>query len=228
MSKEGSSRHFTQFIEESMRIDSEEIFRGAIGIVISLLLCAGMARAQEWTRVDVSDPAHGRQFTEFTLRGRFLESAHAANGSFPLLILRCQPGRFSSGHLHGKLLQGILHVGLARNGSIIRDEIRDELFSSKSDLDGYYVEFALNDNEKISDHWDNILDYQGVGFGTQELGNILWGQVLTHKEDDTPPTKKFVITVQQRLAGKIVMQFDMPDPTIASELCGCTYFKKKN
>jgi hypothetical protein len=228
MSRDSSSEQFNHLSEESMRINSGEIFQRTIGTVISLLLCAGIAQSQEWTRVDISDPAHGSQFTEFTLRGRFFESAHAANDSFPLLILRCQPGRFSSGHLHGKLLKGILHVGLVRNGLIVREEIRDELFSSKSDVDGYYVEFALNDSETTSDHWDNILDYQGVGFGAQELGTILWGQVLPHKEEDSPPIKKFVITVQQPLAGRIIMQFDMPDPTIASELCGCTYFKKKN
>jgi hypothetical protein len=211
-----------------MKINSGEIFRGTIRIVVSLLLCAGIARSQEWIRVDYADPSHGLQYTEFTLQGKFLKPAHAANGSFPLLILRCQPGRFSSGHLHGKFMMGVLHVGLARDGSIVRDEVRNELFSSKPDADGYYVEFTLDDKEPISDHWDNILDYQAVGFGAQELGTILWGQKLPHNEDDNLPVKKFVFTVQQRLAGKISMQFDMPDPAIVSELCGCTYFKKKS
>jgi hypothetical protein len=211
-----------------MRINSGQIIRGTIKIVVSLLLFACIARSQEWIRIDYSDPSRELQYTEFTLQGRFLKPAHSANNSFPLLILRCQPGRFSSGHMHGKFMKGILHVGLARDGSIVRDEIRNELFSSKSDVDGYYVEFALDDNEPTSDHWDNVLDYQGAGFGAHELGSILWGQTLPQNENANSPIKKFVITVQQHLAGKIIMLFDMPDPAIVSELCGCTYFKKKS
>lgn len=211
-----------------MRINSGNIFREAIKIIISLFLCAGIARSQEWTRVEVSDPQGRRQLTEFTLQGKFLKAPNATTEVFPLMILRCQPGRYSSGHLHGKLLAAVLHVGAVLDGAIVRKEIRDELFLGKPDPDGYYVEFSLDDGESKSDHWDNVLDYQGVGFGSQELNSILWGQIAPHKEEANPPVKKFVITIQQHRVGKILMQFDMPDPAVVSELCGCTYFKEKD
>ena len=211
-----------------MRIDSGSIFGETIRLILSLLLCAGVVRSQEWTRTDVSGPQRERQYTEFTLQGKFLKAPSETTEVFPLIVLRCQPGRYSSGHLHGKFLAAVLHVGTILDGSIVRNEIREELFSAKPDPDGYYVEFSLDDSEPKSEHWDNILDYQGVGFGSQELNSILWGNILPHKEDANPPIKKFVLTVQQKLAGKIIMQFDMPDPTVVSELCGCTYFKEKS
>jgi hypothetical protein len=211
-----------------MRINSGSIFGEAAKIIISLLLCAGVARSQEWTRVEVSGAQGGRQYTEFTLQGKFLKAPSETTEVFPLIVLRCQPGRYSSGHLRGKFLAAVLHVGTVLDGAIVRNEIREELFSAIPDPDSYYVEFSVDEGEPKSEHWDSILDYQGVGFGLQELNNILWGQISPHKEGANPPVKKFVITVQQNRTGKIIMQFDLPDPTVVSELCGCTYFKEKN
>lgn len=213
-------------MRKGMRINSERIFREATKIIVSLLFCTGIVRSQEWTRVDVADPQQERQYAEFTLQGKFLKAPPAESESFPLIILHCQPGRY--GHLHGKLLAAVLHVGKVVDGAMVRNEIRDELFSSKPDPDGYYVEYNLDDGESKADHWDNVSDYQAAGFGLQELSDILWGQAPPRKEDGNPPVKKLVITVQQQLAGKIVMQFNMPDPAPVSEFCGCTYFKKKD
>ena len=178
--------------------------------------------------MDVSDPQRERQYIEFTLPGKFLKAPNATNEVFPLIILHCQQGRYSSGHLHGKLLAGVLHVGRILDGSIVRNEAHTDLFSGKPDPEGYYVEFNYDDGELQSDHWDNVLDYRGAGFGQQQLNSILWAQISPHKEDFNLPVKKFAITVQPPGAGKIIMQFDMPDPTVVSELCGCTYFSKKN
>ncbi|MBN1571377.1 MAG: hypothetical protein JXA73_26315 [Acidobacteria bacterium] len=211
-----------------MRIESCRIFKGTIQIFGFLFFYAGTVHAQAWTRVEVSDPQRDQPYAEFTLQGKFLQAPPAMSESSPRIILHCQPGRYSSGHLHGKLLAAVLNVGKMVDGAMVRNEIRDELFSSKPDLDGYYVEFNLDDGELKADHWDNILDYQAVGFGPEQLNDILWGQTTPRKEDGNPPVKKFVISVQQNIAGKIVMQFDMPDPAVVSEFCGCTYFKKKD
>jgi hypothetical protein len=201
-------------------------FRKAANATFSLLLFAGIVRSQEWVRVDVSDPEHGKQYTQFTLQGKFLQAPHGLNEVFPEIILRCQPGHYSSGHLHGKFLAGVLYMGAIFDDSTGHSEIRDELFSSKSDPGDYYVEFKLDDGEINTEHWDNVLNYQGVGFQSKELNNILWGQTLPQKENTNPPIKKFLITIQRYHSGKIVMQFEMPNPAAVSELCGCTYFQK--
>ena len=211
-----------------MRINSGIFFRQSIQLFVFLLLCAGYAPSQEWTRMDVDDPRQGRQYIEFTLRGEFAKAPHVANDVFPLMILHCQKGSYSSGHLRGKLLGGVLHVGRITNDSIVRDDSHEDLFSSKIDPDGYYVEFSYDDGEPQSDHWDNALDYRGIGFGQEELSGILWAQKWPHKEDSGLPVKKFSIRIQPPEAGQILLQFNLPDPTAVSELCGCTYFKKKN
>jgi hypothetical protein len=187
-----------------------------------------VARSQEWTRSDISGPQSEQPYVEFALQGKFLKASNPEADVLPQLVLRCQPGRYSSGHLHGKLLAAVLHVGEIVDGAIVRKETRDELFLAKADPDGYYVEFTLDDGEPQSDHWDNVLNYQAIGFGPQELNSILWGQISPHKEDGNPPVKKLVVSIQPQLALKLVIQFDMPDPTLVSELCGCTYFKKKD
>jgi len=201
--------------------------RIAFGAVFPLLFCACIARAQEWIQADISDPPRQSQYIEFTLQGKFLQAPPSLNDKSPMMIIHCQPGRYSSGHMHGKLLAGLLYMGAAVGDSVVGDEIRNELFSSKSDPGGYYVEFSLDDGKVQTEHWDNLLNYQLVGFGSRELNNILWGQLLPNKENINPPVKKFVIAIQRYIAEKIVMQFDMPDPTKVSELCGCTYFKEK-
>lgn len=223
-----SSLYWSIQMRGSMRIGSGSILGEIVRCIISLLLCASVVRSQEWIRVDVSGAQRGSQYAEFTLQGRFLKAPSETTDVSPVIILRCQPGRYSSGHLRGKFLAAVLHVGTVLDGAIVRNENREELFSAKPDPDGYYVEFSLDDSETKSEHWDNILNYQAVGFGSQELNSILWGQISPHKEDANPPVKKFVITVQQNRTGRIIMQFDMPDPTVVSELCGCTYFKEKS
>ncbi len=195
--------------------------------VLCLLLFAGVAQSQEWLREDRLNSKLRTQHIEFMLQGKFLQAPDYLKEKAPLIILRCNPERHSSGHLHGELLGGILHVDSIVGNSIDRSNAHDELFSSKPDPAGYYVEFSLNDGEIQTEHWDNISNYEGLGFGSQALNKILWGRTSPQKENANQPISRFVITVQRRVSEKIVMQFDMPDSTKVSELCGCTYFDGK-
>jgi hypothetical protein len=208
-------------------MNSGAIHRRAVLIALTILVSAGGALSQEWSRVEIFDPQQDRPFTEFTLPGKFIETRHAADNAFPLLIVRCQPGLHDSGRLHGKLLAAAVHIGRVQDGVHLRTEAHEELFSAKPDVDSFYVEYAYDDGEPLSDHWDNVMDFRAAGFGRKELNGILWGTTELHQEGSTPPVKKLVLTLQPPVAGKIVMRFDMPDPSVVSEECGCTYFKKK-
>jgi hypothetical protein len=209
-------------VKSFSRIFLREVAKG----VFCLLLFAGIIRSQGWLREDKLNPMQGTHI-EFMLQGKFLQAPDNLREKAPLIILRCKPGRYSSGHLHGELLGGILHIDSVAGTLIDRSITQDELFSSKPDPAGYYVEFSLDDGGIQAEHWDNISDYQGLGFGSQVLNKVLWGQASPQKENANPPVRKFVITVQRHGTEKIAMQFDMPDPTEVSELCGCTYFREK-
>lgn len=159
-----------------MEIDSGTIQQRAVLIALAILVYAGGAQSQEWSRVEISDPKLDRPFIEFTLEGKFTETRHAATNAFPLLIVRCQAGRHDSGHLHGKLLAAAVHIGRVQDGALLRTESHEEIFSAKPDADGFYVEYTYDDEAPLSDHWDNVLDYRAAGFGRQELNGILWGR----------------------------------------------------
>ncbi len=210
-----------------MKACSRVFLREVAEGVLCLLLFTGVARSQEWLREDKLNPKQGTQHIEFMLQGKFLQAPDYLKGKAPLIILRCKPGRYSSGHLRGEFLGGILHVDSVVENSIDRSRMHDSLFSNKPDPAGYYVEFSLDEGEIQTEHWDNIADYEGLGFGSQMLNRVLWGQTSPQKGNTNPPIKKFVITIQRRANEKISMQFDMPDPAEVSELCGCTYFNDK-
>jgi hypothetical protein len=52
---------------------------------------------------------------------------------------------------------------------------------------------------------------------------MLWGHMIPHKPGKGDQVHKFVIGVQEHLAGKIVMQFDMADAQQIGAACGTEY-----
>jgi hypothetical protein len=50
--------------------------------------------------------------------------------------------------------------------------------------------------------------------------------MLPHKEGTGDPVHKIVIAADEYLAGQVVAQFDMPDPTQIAEACGAIIHKK--
>jgi hypothetical protein len=198
--------------------------RRAVIICLTLFWGIGIARSQEWLRMDVSDPHRGK-YIGFELDGKFLQAPPGMIDKIPKLVLNCREGR--SGHFRGKLLDAVVDVGPSADPSKSQSEAGNEPASNKPDPGGYYVEFRLDDGETQTEHWDNLFNYQQVGFGSKELSAILWGQPSPKRENPAQPIKKFVISIQRYRTEKIVMQFDLPDPTKVSELCGCTYFKEK-
>jgi transposase len=66
-------------------------------------------------------------------------------------------------------------------------------------------------------------DYQAIHIEGLLLNNLLWGHNLFHKPGTSGQAHKFVVGVQEHLAGKVVMQFDMPDATQVGATCGTEY-----
>lgn len=207
-----------------MKIKQDFHVRKGVGAVLFIFCCAAFCSSQDWTRMEVSDPVKKAKYSEFILEGKFVEAPAYLKEQSPKMILRCQPGRFSSGHLRGKLLEGVIEVGAPASNSPF-PELPMTKYSAKVDPGGYYVELALDGGEPSAEHWDNLLNYQQVGFGSKQLNNILWKQESPVRENTASPVKKVVLSLQRYSTEKIVMQFDLPDSQTVSETCGCTYFK---
>jgi hypothetical protein len=178
------------------------IFAGA-----ALLMCLS-AFAQEWQITPKSDPLTGKSYTLFTLVGKFLTPPAHGTGEPPSISLRCDPSPNHS-KISGKLLDGFVVVNTVidlKNGTEPT------------------VQYRLDDG-KLQSAYDATysIDYQSIHIEGLPLNNMLWGHNLFHKLATSGQTHKFVIGVQEHLAGNVVMQFDMPDATQVGAACGTEY-----
>jgi hypothetical protein len=161
--------------------------------------------ANEWHSGVKSDPLTGKSYTLFTLNGKFLVPPSRANTDPPLISLRCDPSP-DHGRILGKLVDGFIVVNAVidiKNG------------------DTPTVQYRLDDG-KLQSAYDvsYSTDYQAMHINGLLLNNMIWGHNLFHKPGSSPQVRKFVIAVQEHLAGQVVMQFDMPDAKQVAAACG--------
>jgi hypothetical protein len=126
-----------------------------------------------------------------------------------------QPGRYSFGHANGKFVDGYFVAGAVLDGHI-----------GTSGRTVTVVSFRLDDKKIQTGYWTPSTDFGGVFFTDLDLSNLLYGHMLPHKEGTSDPVHKVVIAVDEYLAGQVVAQFDMPDPTQVAEACGAIFHKK--
>jgi hypothetical protein len=177
-----------------------------------------------WVKVDKTDPLRGNQFSQFSLEGKYLTAPrNAAANATPEIIVRCQQGSFSRGHLHRKFLEGYIFVG-----SVVDARVSDDLSVRVP------VEYRLDDGKLQSTQWNHSTDYSSIFFGGEcplcgngsvDFNNLLYGHLLPHKENTTPQVHKILIGVPEYLGSEVVMQFDMPDATDVAETCGVIWHK---
>ncbi len=88
------------------------------------------------------------------------------------------------------------------------------------------VQFRLDDKKIQTGYWTPSTDFGGAFFTDLDLDNLLYGHMLPHKEGTGDPVRKVVIAANEFLAGQVVAEFDMPDPTQVAEACGVIFHKK--
>src|ERR1035438_8198518 len=66
----------------------------------------------KWLKEEKTDALRGTSYLQFSIEGQFsTPPKDAAAKAKPTLILRCTPGSFTRGHVHGKLMSGYIYVG---------------------------------------------------------------------------------------------------------------------
>ncbi len=188
-------------------------------LVIALLLWtpvfAQQATSPQWIRESKSDNFSGASYLEFILPGKFVDKPKYGNTAAPGLRVRCQPGKHSVGyHVYtmGRTISSALVIG---------DTV---------DAHGYgtAVMYRLDDGRPQVEVWQQSTDFAGVFFPEATLRNVLYGHILPHKENSGAPVHKLVVAVDENGAGRVVMQFDLPDPTELADSCGQITHKQSN
>jgi hypothetical protein len=188
------------------------LFAIAIGVfssgsVLSQSIPVESATPQDWTSMTQTDALTGQSYAEFELPGRFLDPPADGTITAPKIELRCDPAPYR--RLSGRFMAGFIVVGTVidpKNGNATT------------------MQFRLDDGKP--QYWQEAsysTDYQAIAFDSLFLNNILWGHILPHKPGSGGPIRKLVVAVQEHLGGRIVMQFDMPDPAVVSRVCGAEY-----
>lgn len=176
--------------------------------IILAASCLAVAHAQEWRATPKSDPLTAKSYVEYRLDGKFLTPPAHSDAQPPYISLRCDPAPNHS-RISGRLLDGFIVVNTVidiKNGSDTT------------------VQYRLDDG-KLQTGYDASYstDYQAIHIDGLMLNNLLWGHNLFHKPGTSDRVHKVVIGVQEHLASKVVMQFDMPDAKEVGAACGTEY-----
>jgi hypothetical protein len=166
-----------------------------------------------WKRSEQSDAFSGAQYSQFVLVGRYLTPPHNAQTAPPALILKCHDREHSVGYhvfRSGDRLASYLSIGAVLNRS----------------AQGVPVMYRLDDGKPQTEQWSVSTDGLSAFFGETTLNNLIYGHIVAHKDNSSPPVRKVVIAMDEAFATRIVMQFDMPDASAISDSCGMTIHKR--
>lgn len=182
-------------------------------IVTGILAFQAAATNNEWIRTEKADALSGVHYSQFELTGHYLEAPRTNSDTAPKLELRCIAGKHrygSHGYLAGSRASSYLATGTTlerRDGSVP-------------------VEFRLDDGKIQQESWSISGDGSSAFFSDATLNTLIYGHFMPHKENTNAPIRKLVIALDEAFANRIVMQFDMPDPTDVADVCGITLHKK--
>jgi hypothetical protein len=184
--------------------------RISLTLITFASLCCGQS---EWQQFQKTDALSGVTFSDFMLTGKFVTPPGSPSLDAPALFVRCFPGK------RGKFVSG--HVAV---GAPVHSVVTEKIGGGTDMVTG--VQYRLNDGKIQAELWSVGPDGTAVFFSSLIFNNLLYGHLLKHKENTSPPTRKIVIGIGGILDGEIVMQFDMPDPTRVADACGVNRHKR--
>jgi hypothetical protein len=190
--------------------------------VLALLFVSKMLMAQGWKREDKTDALRGTHYLEFELDGTFLTPPKRPGVNTPMMVVDCLPGQ------HLKVYGGRFIAGFVVTGAVLSSQVieKDTVLGGRSLPTVIPVEFRLDDG-KVQEHVFNpSTDGTSAFFPETILSTLLYGHYLPHKEGKGDPIKKVVLAMDEYLAGRIVIQFDMPDPHDVADSCGVIAHKR--
>jgi hypothetical protein len=172
----------------------------------------------QWVSRQATDPLRGTSWTEFSLFGIFLRAPVHTDLPFPMLVVKCNPGRhrYGTGYLNGKIIQGFIIVG---------GVVDSHFYGGNSP--SVHVQYRRDDGKLQDNFWSHSTDFSAVYFDSPDLrlGEILYSHGLPHKENTNPQVRKFVVGLPEYIGTEVVMQFDFPDSTDVADTCGVIWHR---
>jgi hypothetical protein len=163
---------------------------------------APQSSAAQWRRAEKPEPNRGRILIQFTLTGKFLTSPRSAAQNRPALLVSCVPDRHDESE--GKYSDAQLLVGSALKIDFVEPP---ELNTGTSYNQEVSVQFRLNDGKAGEKQWMAGADKSSASIPKDVVKEMLRAHTV-------------VMTVREKDAGEVEMQFDMPDPTQVEKACG--------
>jgi hypothetical protein len=192
-------------------------------VISALATLSSIAWGQTpWQRTEQADPFRGTHYTQFELVGKFLTPPRNPGADAPRLIVLCQAGK-TQRVFNGRFLAGYVTTGAVLDSQVIE---REGVLSGKSFPTVIPVQYRLDGGKIRKGNWAPSTDHSAAFFSDIYLEDLLYGHMLPHKENTSPPVQKVLIAMNESLASEIIMSFEMPDPTEIADVCGELYRKK--
>jgi hypothetical protein len=169
-------------------------------LLLALSLPALTQTAPQWVISDKKDPMRDTVFVEFSLEGQFLTAPTSAAHP-PMMVIDCIPPKSKKG---GNLSTAYVSFGTVLNYG----------------TQGVFVEYRLNDGRVHNDLWPISTDGKSAIAPVLALNDMLWGHRLFPRAGKMVANKKVLVSAEEFGAGRVVVEFDLPDPTAVSEACG--------
>jgi hypothetical protein len=194
----------------------------AFAVTGAAFLASTLMPAQEWKRTEETDAFRGTHYVQFVLQGRFLTPPKAGSAQPPIIVAQCQPGKRLR-VFNGRFLDGFVVTGAILSSQVIE---KDTVFGGRSLPTVIGVQFRLDDGKIQSQEWNPSTDGTSAFFPEIALNTLLYGHFLPHKEGTGAPIRKVVLAINEAMGSEIVIQFDMPDPSVIAEDCGVITHKR--
>jgi hypothetical protein len=179
------------------------------------LLCASLAFsavppqqspvARAWRQSERTDPVRG-DYTRFNLAGKFLKTPVGDDAVRPSLVVDCSTHNRSG---KPKFVRGTLVVG----DPLKIDWVEPEEIHGISYFPKVNVVYRLDDAKEEREEWPAGSDKSSASFSKSSLEKMLRAHTIE-------------INAQDKSGSQLIMQFDMPDPTLVEQGCDVDLHKK--
>jgi hypothetical protein len=169
--------------------------------------------APQWQKTLKTDAFNGTSYIEYTVTGKFLQAPSDSASAAPVMTLRCTPGRHGLGY----------HI--FKNGQLIYSNISIGAVVDHHP-DGVYSTYRLDDGKPKLTTLAVSTAGTSLFFDESQANDFFFGHSEKHRENTGDPIRKLVLMVDQAFAGKIVAEFDIPDPSEMSDNCGLVSHKQ--